>query len=180
MDMIAALRRLSLMNRLTVTAVLALLAMLLIVWEGLWSMHAPALPGPSGQDHGIWSRRRVSVLDHYHALQKAGTLSEDEARQQATATLKRMRYEKTEYFWINDLGKPVPKMVMHPTVPALDGKVLDETRFNKAISLQAGLGGAQNRALTERISSSASTRWSTRRAKAMSNTSGPSHSQGAV
>jgi methyl-accepting chemotaxis protein len=140
--MIAALRRLSLMNRLTVTAVLALLAMLLIVWEGLWSMHALLY-----QDRQVKTRHlveaAVSVLDHYHALQKAGTLSEDEARQQATATLKRMRYEKTEYFWINDLGKPVPKMVMHPTVPALDGKVLDETRFNKAISLQAGLGGAK-------------------------------------
>ena len=140
--MIAALRRLSLMSRLTVTTVLALLAMLLIVWESLWSMHALLY-----QDRQVKTRHlveaAVSVLDHYHALQKAGTLSEDEARQQAIATLKRMRYEKTEYFWINDLGKPVPKMVMHPTVPALDGKVLDETRFNKAISLQAGLSGAK-------------------------------------
>jgi methyl-accepting chemotaxis protein len=65
-------------------------------------------------------------------------LTEEEAKQQAIAAVKRLRYEKAEYFWINDLGKPVPKMVMHPTVPALDGKVLDEARFNKAISLQAG------------------------------------------
>lgn len=139
--MIAALlRRLSLMNRLTVTAVLALLAMLLIVWESVWSMHHLLY-----EDRQVKTRHLVevaiSVLDHYHDLQKAGTLSEDEARQQAIAAVKRMRYEKTEYFWINDLGKPVPKMVMHSTVPALDGKVLDESRFNKAISLQAGLSG---------------------------------------
>ncbi len=44
-------------------------------------------------------------------------------------------------FWINDLGKPVPKMIMHPTVPSLDGKVLDDSKFNKATSMQEGLDG---------------------------------------
>jgi methyl-accepting chemotaxis protein len=143
-EMVAALRRLSLMNRLSLTAVLALLAMLLIVWESLWSLH-----GLLYADRQVKTRHlvetAVSVLDHYHDLQKAGTLTEDAARQQAIAAVKRLRYEKTEYFWINDLGKPVPKMVMHPTVPALDGKVLDEARFNKAIFLQAGLNGEKLR-----------------------------------
>jgi methyl-accepting chemotaxis protein len=87
---------------------------------------------------GTWSRPRPASLIITTRLQKAGTLTEDEAKQQAIAAVKRLRYEKAEYFWINDLGKPVPKMVMHPTVPALDGKVLDEARFNKAIFLQAG------------------------------------------
>ncbi|WP_287462581.1 cache domain-containing protein, partial [Accumulibacter sp.] len=138
--MIAALRRLSLMNRLSLTAILALLAMLLIVWESLWSLH-----GLLYSDRQVKTRHLVEtvvgVLEHYHDLQKAGTLGEEEARQQAIKAVKRLRYEKTEYFWINDLGKPVPRMVMHPTVPALDGKVLDEARFNKAISMQAGVSG---------------------------------------
>ncbi|MER2624734.1 MAG: bacteriohemerythrin [Accumulibacter sp.] len=138
--MVAALRRLSLMNRLSLTAVLALLAMLLIVWESLLSLH-----GLLYSDRQVKTRHLVetatSAVDHYYSLQKAGTLTEEEAKQQAIAAVKRLRYEKAEYFWINDLGKPVPKMVMHPTVPALDGKVLDEARFNKAIFLQAGLNG---------------------------------------
>ena len=79
------------------------------------------------------------VLAHYQALQKAGTLSEDEARQQAIKVVKALRYEEKEYFWINDLSAPFPKMVMHPTVPALDGKVLDDTKFNKATTLQDGV-----------------------------------------
>ena len=138
--MVAALRRLSLMNRLSLTAVLALLAMLLIVWESLLSLH-----GLLYSDRQVKTRHLVETatgaVDHYYSLQKAGTLTEEEAKQQAIAAVKRLRYEKAEYFWINDLGKPVPKMVMHPTVPALDGKVLDEARFNKAIFLQAGLNG---------------------------------------
>ena len=52
-----------------------------------------------------------------------------------------VRYDNVEYFWINDLGKPAPKMIMHPTVPALDGKVLDADRFNKATSIQPGTDG---------------------------------------
>jgi methyl-accepting chemotaxis protein len=131
--MVAALRRLSLMNRLSLTAVLALLAMLLIVWESLWSLHALLYV-----DRQVKTRHLVetatSAVDHYYSLQKAGTLTEDEAKTAGDRGGQALRYEKTEYFWINDLGKPVPKMVMHPTVPALDGKVLDEERFNKAIS----------------------------------------------
>ncbi|MBP9805487.1 MAG: cache domain-containing protein, partial [Candidatus Accumulibacter sp.] len=142
--MIAALRRLSLMNRLSLTAFLALLAMLLIVWESLWSMRALLY-----EDRQVKTRHLVEatagVLDHYYELQKAGTLTEDEARQQAAAAVKRLRYEKTEYFWINDLSKPIPRMVMHPTVPTLDGKLLDEARFDKATSLQAGLSGERVR-----------------------------------
>ena len=66
-----------------------------------------------------------SVLSRYYDLQKAGTLTEVAARTEAMNTIKALRYEDKEYFWINDLGKPFPTMIMHPTVPALDGKVLD-------------------------------------------------------
>lgn len=138
--MIALLLRMSLMSRLSLTAGLALLAMLLIVWESLWSMH-----GLLYEDRQVKTRHLVEtaigVLEHYHSLQETGTLTEADAKQQAIAVVKRLRYDKTEYFWINDLGQPVPTMVMHPTVPSLDGKVLDEARFNKAISLQAGPSG---------------------------------------
>jgi methyl-accepting chemotaxis protein len=83
----------------------------------------------------------TGVAERFHAAQQAGALSEADARLQAAMAIKALRYDKVEYFWINDLGKPVPKMVMHPTVPALDGKVLDSERFNKATSRQAGRDG---------------------------------------
>jgi len=82
-----------------------------------------------------------SLLAHFQELEKGGQLSGDEARRQAIAAVKAMRYEGKEYFWIQDLGKPAPTMVMHPTVPALDGKVLDDPKFNRATSEQDGLDG---------------------------------------
>ncbi len=82
-----------------------------------------------------------TLVGHYQGLEKAGALSAEDARRAALQALKGLRYEQKEYFWVNDLGSPVPRMVMHPTVPALDGKVLDSPNFNRATRLQAGLDG---------------------------------------
>jgi methyl-accepting chemotaxis protein len=51
-----------------------------------------------------------------------------------------MRYANgTGYFWINDNTRPYPKMVMHPTIPNLDGRVLDDPRFNNALGKEQNL-----------------------------------------
>jgi diguanylate cyclase (GGDEF)-like protein/PAS domain S-box-containing protein len=70
-----------------------------------------------------------SVLWHFHGLQKSGTLSEAEAQKAAIGTIRAMRYSETEYFWLNDLGTPIPRMIMHPTMPNLDGQLLDASQF---------------------------------------------------
>ena len=67
----------------------------------------------------------LSVVKHYQQLQQSGQLSQQQAQQQARAAIKAIRYDGTEYIWINDTGRPIPTMIMHPTVPALDGTVLD-------------------------------------------------------
>ncbi len=58
----------------------------------------------------------------------------DNAMDQSIKNIKEMRYaEGVGYFWINDTGKPFPKMIMHPTVPVLDGQVLDDPSYNCAL-----------------------------------------------
>jgi methyl-accepting chemotaxis protein len=81
------------------------------------------------------------VLIHFHNLQKSGALTESAARIEAVSAIKALRYDGKEYFWLNDLGRPFPKMVMHPTVPALDGQVLNAERFNCATSMTFGNSG---------------------------------------
>ncbi len=55
----------------------------------------------------------------------------DKAIEKSKQDLKKMRYRGGEgYFWINDEGVPYPKMIMHPTMPDLDGKVMDDPKFN--------------------------------------------------
>lgn len=80
------------------------------------------------------------VIEYYHGMAKEGVLSEDDAKSGAKAAVKKLRYNETEYFWINDDKAPYPVMIMHPTNPALDGKVMDDAKFNCSTSMQAGTG----------------------------------------
>jgi methyl-accepting chemotaxis protein len=80
------------------------------------------------------------ILDYYHGLVESGAMTEDAAKGVAMATVKKLRYDEKEYFWINDDKLPYPTVIMHPTVPAMDGKVADAEKFNCATSMQAGNG----------------------------------------
>ncbi|MBL8697102.1 MAG: cache domain-containing protein [Alphaproteobacteria bacterium] len=65
------------------------------------------------------------VLAHYEAEARAGRLTQDQAQAAAKATVKAMRYEGNEYFWINDMH---PRMVMHPFKSELDGQDLSDNK----------------------------------------------------
>ncbi|MHC2317003.1 HAMP domain-containing protein [Bradyrhizobium diazoefficiens] len=61
------------------------------------------------------------ILAHYQKLESDGKLPREQAQAAAMAEIKSLRYDKVEYFWINDM---TPRMVMHPIKPELDGKDL--------------------------------------------------------
>ena len=61
----------------------------------------------------------TGVLEYFHKQEKAGKISREEAQTQAKEVLRGMRYDKVEYFWINDMH---PVSVMHPIKPELEGK----------------------------------------------------------
>jgi len=58
---------------------------------------------------------------YYHGLAASGKMPEADAKKQAVAAIKALRYSKDEYFWINDADA---LMIMHPIKPELDGKNL--------------------------------------------------------
>ena len=61
-----------------------------------------------------------SILQHYQDMEKAGTLSKDEAQKQAKADINSLRYgeDMKEYFYIFDYR---PTMLVHPYSPQLVG-----------------------------------------------------------
>jgi methyl-accepting chemotaxis protein len=64
-----------------------------------------------------------SLVADYQQRAARGELTEAVAQQEALARLSRLRYEKDQYFWVNDLAG---LMLMHPTSPQLVGtNVLD-------------------------------------------------------
>lgn len=63
----------------------------------------------------------ISMVQHQHQLFKDGEKTEQEAKNSALKAVEKLRYNKTDYFWVNDLDAI---MVMHPIKPALNGKNL--------------------------------------------------------
>jgi methyl-accepting chemotaxis protein len=59
----------------------------------------------------------------YEKQASDGKLSVDDAKKLAIEAVRNMRYDKSEYFWINDLNAVI---VMHPIKPELDGKDLSQ------------------------------------------------------
>ncbi len=83
----------------------------------------------------------TSLLTEYDNQVKRGDLSLEEAQKRALHRIKQLRYGNNDYFWVNDVSRPIPRMIMHPTVPSLDGKVLDDPKFNCASQAQQGVSG---------------------------------------
>ncbi len=51
-----------------------------------------------------------------------------------------MRYDdNVGYFWINDTTLPYPKMIMHPTLPKLNGTTLDAREYDCALGIKQNL-----------------------------------------
>ncbi len=69
-----------------------------------------------------------------------GTLSEKEAKHRAKEMVRRLRYDDgVGYIWINDTTRPIPRMIMHPSIPALEGKIADNPLYDNALSTGTNL-----------------------------------------
>ena len=66
-----------------------------------------------------------STITHFAALEQNQTLTRAQAQSQAMASIRSLRYDDTNYFWINNYQ---PAMVMHPIKPALEGKDLTNNK----------------------------------------------------
>ena len=88
----------------------------------------------------------LALVSGFHAQQKAGKLTEEQAKTAAMNAVAWVRYAGKEYFWINDM---TPRMIMHPIKPALNGKDLSTLKdpngkalFNEFVkTVQAGGSG---------------------------------------
>jgi methyl-accepting chemotaxis protein len=74
---------------------------------------------------------------------KTGKLTLSEAQAEAIEAIQKIRYNDGDgYIWINDTTLPYPKMIMHPTLPSLNGKILDAPKYNCAMGKEQNLFAA--------------------------------------
>ena len=62
------------------------------------------------------------ILAQYDEMARSGAITQDKARSAAMESIRKLRYGGKEYFWINDIKA---RMIMHPTMPELDGRDLN-------------------------------------------------------
>ena len=75
----------------------------------------------------------VAHLSESYADFQKGLMPEKQAKSKAIEHLRTLRYDDgVGYLWVNDIERPIPRMIMHPTLPQLDGKILDDPIFNTA------------------------------------------------
>lgn len=67
-----------------------------------------------------------SIVEHFNAQAAANMIDHDQAQTLAIAAIRDLRYGDSGYVWIHDDDL---RMVMHPTMPDLDGQDLHEFRY---------------------------------------------------
>jgi methyl-accepting chemotaxis protein len=114
----------SVSRRLGVLVVGAMLGIIVIATAFLYSEKTLIM-----EERESAVRQNVEVahglVKFFHAQVEQGKMPEAQAKQEALAALKTLRYSGQEYFWVNDLH---PTMVMHPMRPELDGKDLTDNK----------------------------------------------------
>jgi|AntRauTorcE11897_2_1112592.scaffolds.fasta_scaffold01350_4 methyl-accepting chemotaxis protein len=128
--------------RLKIIPLISLIGFVLMAGVALQALNSTLIQEKESQVIGVVDLA-LGIVDRYQTLEAEGQLSRSQAQQEALATLRNLRYDTTEYIWVNDLGDPIPKMVMHPTVPALDGQLLNGDRFEHATLMRNKSGDQQ-------------------------------------
>ena len=137
------MRSLSISRRLWLILVVAVLMLLALGLLMLKQIHDDLYQAKAEKTRHV-VEAASGVLDYYRQLETAGTLTREAAQQQALSVIRGLRYEQSDYFWINDL---TPVMVMHPTNPKLDGQNLSAIKdpdgfalFNEMVAIAKAKG----------------------------------------
>jgi len=109
--------------RIVLPAVLAIVLFIIVIFLILIpSAENQLLEGKKATAQEL-TRAAVSILDEYYAEEASGSMTREQAQEEAAARIENLRYgdEGKDYFWITDT---YPTMIMHPYVPELNGQDL--------------------------------------------------------
>jgi len=123
-DRMDLLRAFKISRRIQFLILLAFLSIITITTTNLTQLRAELLTQKGIQTRNIVEVAYSSIQAQYDLFQ-SGAITEEQAKKQAIQTVKSLRYEGNNYFWINDYS---PTVIMHPIKPALDGKDVSKVK----------------------------------------------------
>jgi methyl-accepting chemotaxis protein len=113
-----SLRHLTISRKLWLLTLTTSIGFLTITAIALQAYHRELMNGKQVQIRQL-VESAYHLIAEQHALAEKGEIGVQAAKNRAMADVKSLRYDKTNYFWINDMDA---RLVMHPIKPKLDGK----------------------------------------------------------
>jgi len=118
--MMTLLRQIKISRRLALLIALFLVGFL-ITTSAILVEYRSSLLESRGHQTKVLVETTHSLLENYYQRAQSSELTEQDARARALKAISKLRYDSSNYFWLNDYQA---KMIMHPIKPALDGKDL--------------------------------------------------------
>jgi PAS domain S-box-containing protein len=82
-----------------------------------------------------------AMLENQEERVESGEIRRGQAMQEARQAISAMRFTENNYFWINDTTRPYPKMVIHPAMPELEGRIMEDSAYKTASRIEYGMDG---------------------------------------
>ncbi|WP_419768211.1 methyl-accepting chemotaxis protein [Arcobacter sp.] len=79
-----------------------------------------------------------SLVDNEYQQFKDGKIDEKTAKENAKELLKKLRFDKTNYVFINNDSEETPKIIMHPIDESLVNTTLEDKKYDNAFSIEYG------------------------------------------
>lgn len=122
----------SITGRLAIILIGSIAGMILLSITALYAIHSNLIGVKKAQIVAVVDAA-ADIVEKAHQLEINSGLSQAEAKRNALQALKNLHYlNATSYVWVHNLETPIPRMIMHPAMPSLDGHVLDASEFETA------------------------------------------------
>ncbi len=114
---------------LWVKMVLPIVLSIILFSLAIFGVHLPSVYKTllDERENGLKNITQIAVemVRYYHDFELKGIMTREDAQETALKAISKMRYGRKgrDYFWVNDLH---PRMVMHTTIPSLDGRDLND------------------------------------------------------
>jgi methyl-accepting chemotaxis protein len=117
------MHKLGFAQKLWLPLVVSLVALLLVSVSAAWLSRQTRIDERKNDLINV-AHVGLSIVEEYAALAKSGAMSDVDARKEALARLRDIRYGEDGYLLVID---STPRMIMHPIKPATNGKLLADT-----------------------------------------------------
>jgi methyl-accepting chemotaxis protein len=117
-----SLRNLAISKKLWLLTLITSIGFIAITALALKEYYHALMQGKIVQVQELANTAHSLIADQYARAEK-GDIDKQTAQQAAIENIKGLRYDETNYFWLNDMDA---RIIMHPIKPQLDGKDLSD------------------------------------------------------